>query len=111
MEGFPMADAKLSRVSDDRIRELTESVESGNMSALTRFLNRLNSAQERLEVLQRIEKMNNENRFRSGRVPRLAVEQRVFPDSDFRDIALLRKSNDWLFQDDVLYKESVIYHH
>ncbi|MBI5175576.1 MAG: hypothetical protein SFV17_18390 [Candidatus Obscuribacter sp.] len=106
-----MADARHSRVSDERIRELTESIENGNMTALTKFLNRLSSSSDRLDVLERIEKLNNENRYRSGRTPRLALEQRTYPDSDFRDIALLKKSTDWLFQDDVIYKESIVYQH
>jgi len=109
--GDQMADARHSRVSDERIRELTESIENGNMTALTKFLNRLSSSSDRLDVLERIEKLNNENRYRSGRTPRLALEQRTYPDSDFRDIALLKKSTDWLFQDDVIYKESIVYQH
>lgn len=104
-------DSTLSRVSDARIRELTESIENGNHSVLVKFLNRLTCAKERLDVLQRIESLNNENRYKSGRTPRLALEQRSYPGSDFTDISLLKKSSDWLFRDDVLYKESVVWQH
>jgi len=104
-------DVPHSRASEAKIRELTESIENGNHNYLVKFLNQLPNSQERYDVLQRIEKLNNERRYKSGNTPRLALERTTYPDSDFTDIALLKKSSDWLFRDDVLYKESVIWSH
>lgn len=99
-----------SRASEAKIRELTDAIENGKHNYLVKYLNQLPSPAERVQVLQRIAELNNENRYKSGRTPRLAVESISYPGSDFTDVALLKKSDDWLFRDDVLYKESVWKH-
>jgi hypothetical protein len=93
-------------LSDANICELTKLVENGNHGALVKQLQKLSSAWERHEVLRRIALLNQENRFKSGRVPRLALVENTYSDSDFIDVSLLKKSSDWLFNDDVLYRES-----
>jgi hypothetical protein len=97
-----------SSVPEKKIREITEAAENGNYGVLTKFLNNLSSAAERIAVLQRIEKINQENRVRSGKPPRLAFVSNSYEDSDFVDVALLKKSSDWLFRDEMLYRESLI---
>jgi hypothetical protein len=96
-----------SRVPESRIREITEAVENGQHGILAKFLNNLPSAADRVAALQTIERINEQNRYRSGKPPRLAFVSRTFEDSDFVDVALLKKSSDWLFQDHVLYRESL----
>jgi hypothetical protein len=96
-----------SRVPEQKIREITEAIENGKHGILMKFMNNLASAADRIAVLQMIEKINEENRYRSGKPPRLAFVSRTYEDSDFIDVALLKKSSDWLFQDDVLYRESL----
>ncbi|MBS1989771.1 MAG: hypothetical protein JSS86_06230 [Cyanobacteria bacterium SZAS LIN-2] len=96
------------RVPESKIREITEAVESGQYGILTRFLNSLTNAADRVDVLRKIEKINQENRYKSGKPPMLAFVSKSYDDSDFVDVALLKKSSDWLFQDDVLYRESLI---
>lgn len=97
-----------SRVPESKIRTITEAVENGQHGILAKFLNNLPNAADRVAVLQTIERINEQNRYRSGKPPRLAFVKRTYEDSDFIDVALLKKSNDWLFQDDVLYSESLI---
>jgi hypothetical protein len=97
-----------SRVPESKIREITEAVEKGQHGILTKFLNNLPTAAERVAVLQMIERINEENRYKSGKAPLLAFVSQTYEDSDFVDVALLKKSSDWLFQDDVLYRESLI---
>jgi len=97
-----------SRVPESKIREITEAVEKGQQGILQKFLNSLPSAADRVEALQMIERINTENRYKSGKTPLLAFVRRTYEDSDFVDVALLKKSSDWLFQDDVLYRESLI---
>jgi hypothetical protein len=96
-----------SRVPESKIREITEAVENGQHGILTKFLNNLPSAADRVALLQTIERINEENRYRSGKPPRLAFVSRTYENSDFVDVALLKKSSDWLFQDSVLYRESL----
>jgi len=96
-------------VPESKIRELTDAAEKGQYGTLTRFLNNLPNAAERVDVLQKIERTNRENRDKTGKLPRLAFVSHSFKDSDFIDIALTKKSSDWLFQDDVLYRESVLW--
>ncbi len=96
-------------VPESKIRELTDAAEKGHYGTLTKFLNHLPNAAERVEVLQKIEKTNKENRYKTGKLPRLAFVSHSFKDSDFIDVALMKKSSDWLFQDDVLYRESVMW--
>jgi hypothetical protein len=97
-----------ARVSERKIGELTEAAECGHYGVLTKFLNSVASAAERVDILQRIEWTNRENRFKTGKLPRLSFVTDTFSDSDFVDVALLKKASDWLFQDDVLYRESII---
>ena len=97
-----------SRVPESKIRELTEAIEQGQYGILTKFMHNLPNAVERVTVLQTIEKINRENRYKSGKPPALAFVSRKYDDSDFIDVALLKKSTDWLFQDDVLYRESLV---
>jgi hypothetical protein len=97
-----------SRVPESKIREITEAVENGQYGILAKFLNNLPNAADRVAVLQTIERINQENRYKSGKPPRLSFVKRKYNDSDFIDVALLKKSNDWLFADDVLYSESLI---
>jgi len=97
-----------SRVPESKIREITEAVESGQYGILTKFMNNLSNASDRVEVLRAIEKVNQENRYKSGKPPMLAFVSKTYEDSDFVDVALLKKSSDWLFQDDVLYRESLM---
>jgi len=97
-----------SSVPESKIREITEAVESGQYGILTKFMNNLSNASERIEVLKKIEKINQENRYKSGKPPMLAFVSKTYEDSDFVDVALLKKSSDWLFQDDVLYRESLM---
>jgi hypothetical protein len=97
-----------SRVPESKIREITEAIENGQHGILTKFLNNLPSAADRLAVLQMIERINEQNRYRSGKPPRLAFVSCTYEDSDFVDVALLKKSSDWLFQDAVVYRESLI---
>jgi len=97
-----------SRVPESKIREITEAVECGQYGILTKFMNNLANASDRVEVLKTIEKINQENRYKSGKPPMLAFVSKTYEDSDFVDVALLKKSSDWLFQDDVLYRESLM---
>jgi len=97
-----------SSVPESKIREITEAVESGQYGILTKFMNNLSNASERVEVLKKIEQINQENRYKSGKPPMLAFVSKTYEDSDFIDVALLKKSSDWLFQDDVLYRESLM---
>jgi len=96
-----------SCVPESKIRELTEMIENGQHGILAKFLNNLPSAADRVSVLQTIERINQENRYKSGKPPYLAFVKQTYEDSDFIDVALLKKSTDWLFQDDVLYRESL----
>lgn len=98
-----------THVSDRKICELTEAAESGHYGTLTKFLNAVASASERIDILQRIEWTNRENRFKTGKLPRLSFVTDTFSDSDFVDVALLKKSSDWLFSDEVLYRESIVW--
>jgi hypothetical protein len=97
-----------SRVPESKIREVTEAVERGQHGILKKFLNNLPHATDRVAALQTIERINEENRYKSGKAPRLAFVSRTYEDSDFVDVALLQKSTDWLFQDAVVYRESLI---
>ena len=98
-----------TNVPEAKLRQLTEAAENGQYGVLTKFLNSLPNAVDRVEVLQSIERMNRENRYKTGKLPRLAFVSNTYSDSDFVDIALTKKSSDWLFQDDVLYRESIIW--
>lgn len=98
-----------TNVPEAKLRQLTEAAENGQYGVLTKFLNSLPNAVDRVEVLQSIERLNRENRYKTGKLPRLAFVSNTYNDSDFVDIALTKKSSDWLFQDDVLYRESIIW--
>ncbi|CAN5186193.1 hypothetical protein BH11CYA1_BH11CYA1_33960 [soil metagenome] len=98
-----------TNVPEAKLRQLTEAAENGQYGVLSKFLNSLPNAVDRIEVLQSIEKLNRENRYKTGKLPRLAFVSNTYSDSDFVDIALTKKSSDWLFQDDVLYCESIIW--
>lgn len=98
-------------ITESQIHELTKSVENGNYAQLVKFLKSVSHPATRIEILKRIELANHQNRYKSGLAPRLAVETKIYPDSDFVDITLLKKSSDWLFQDDVLYRESIVWQH
>lgn len=104
-------DSHCAEITESQIHELTKSIESGNYTHLNKFLKNITHPAARIEVLKRIEIANHQNRYKSGLAPRLAVETRAYPDSDFVDITLLKKSSDWLFQDDVLYRESIVWQH
>ena len=95
-------------VSESKLRELTEAAEKGRYCVVTKFLNSTPNPQDRLDVLQGIERINAENRTKTGKLPRLALIKKTYFDSDFIDITLVKKSSDWLFHDDVLYRESII---
>lgn len=95
-------------VSESKLRELTEAAEKGRYGVVTKFLNSTPNPQDRLDVLQGIERINAENRTKTGKLPRLALIKKTYFDSDFIDITLVKKSSDWLFHDDVLYRESII---
>ncbi|MFA6208625.1 MAG: hypothetical protein WCT03_12540 [Candidatus Obscuribacterales bacterium] len=98
-----------TNVPEAKLRQLTEAAENGQYGVLSKFLNSLPNAVDRVEVLQSIERLNRENRYKTGKLPRLAFVSNTYIDSDFVDIALTKKSSDWLFQDDVLYRESIIW--
>lgn len=97
-----------SRVPESKLKELTEAAQIGRYGILTKFLNSTPNPQDRLDVLNGIERINAENRIKTGKLPRLALIKKTYMDSDFVDITLVKKSSDWLFHDEVLYRESIV---
>lgn len=97
-----------SRAAESKIKELTEAAEKGRYGIITKFLNSTPNPQDRLDILKGIEKANAENRIRTGKLPRLALIKKTYMDSDFVDVTLVKKSSDWLFHDEVLYRESIV---
>lgn len=85
--------------------ELTDAAERGDAYVITTYLQQLDHAEERIDVLKQISEINHQKRYQHGQTPMLMfVHERL--DGDSIDFALLKKSSDWLFADKVLYKET-----